>query len=135
MKVVLDTNVLVSGVFFGGQPGKILSAWRDDKVQIVLSTEILEEYIEVLQRLEMLYPPIDVKPVIELILANFEIITVSPLKEPISPDSDDDKFIACALAAKAEVIVSGDKHLLDVSGYEGIGIVKPSEFIKKYLKG
>ena len=134
MKVVLDTNVLVSGVFFGGQPGKILSAWRDDKIQLVLSMEILEEYIEVLERLGMLYPPIDVKPVIELILANFEIITVSPLKEPISPDSDDDKFIACALAAKAEVIVSGDKHLLDVSGYEGIGIVKPSEFIKKYLK-
>ena len=133
MKVVLDTNVLVSGVFFGGQPGKILSAWRDDKVQIVLSTEILEEYIEVLQRLEMFYPPIDVKPVIELILANFEIITVSPLKEPISPDSDDDKFLACALASKARVIISGDKHLLSVDGFKGLEIVKPSEYVNKYL--
>jgi putative PIN family toxin of toxin-antitoxin system len=133
MKVVLDTNVFISSVFFGGQPGKILAAWRDGKIMLVLSTEILEEYIEVLQRLEKLYPPVEAGPVIELILAGSEIITAPPLEKPISSDPDDDKFIACALASKARVIISGDKHLLSVDGFKGLEIVKPSEYVKKYL--
>ena len=133
MKVVLDTNVFISSVFFGGQPGKILAAWRDGKIMLVLSTEILEEYIEVLHRLEKLYPPVKAKPVIELILAGSEIITAPPLEKPVSSDPDDDKFIACALASKARVIISGDKHLLSVDGFKGLEIVKPSEYVKKYL--
>lgn len=133
MKVVLDTNVFISSVFFGGQPGKILAAWRDGKIMLVLSTEILEEYIEVLHRLEKLYPPVKAKPVIELILAGSEIITAPPLEKPVSSDLDDDKFIACALASKARVIISGDKHLLSVDGFKGLEIVKPSEYVKKYL--
>jgi len=133
MKVVLDTNVFISSVFFGGQPGKILAAWRDGKIMLVLSTEILEEYIEVLHRLETLYPPVEAGPVIELILAGSEIITAPPLEKPISSDPDDDKFIACALASKARVIISGGKHLLSVDGFKGLEIVKPSEYVKKYL--
>ena len=134
MRVILDTNVFISGVFFGGQPGKILAAWRDGKVRLVLSTEILEEYVEVLRRLEKLYPPVEVKPVIELILAGSEIITVLPLEKPVCSDPDDDKFIACALASKARVIVSGDKHLLVMDGIYGLEILTPSVFYKEYLK-
>ena len=133
MRVILDTNVFISSVFFGGQPGKILAAWRDGKIMLVLSTEILEEYVEVLQRLEKLYPPVEAGPVIELILAGSEIITAPPLEKPISSDPDDDKFIACALASKARVIISGDKHLLSVDGFKGLEIVKPSEYVNKYL--
>ena len=133
MKVVLDTNVFISSVFFGGQPGKILAAWRDGKIMLVLSTEILEEYVEVLRRLEILYPPVEAGPVIELILAGSEIITAPPLEKPVSSDPDDDKFIACALASKARVIISGDKHLLSVDGFKGLEIVKPSEYLIKYL--
>ena len=96
MRIVLDTNVFVSGVFFGGQPGKILSLWRDGKVKLVLSPDILEEYIEVLHRLEKLYPPVEVQPIINLILAGSEIITAAPLDEPVAIGPDDDKFIACA---------------------------------------
>ncbi len=134
MRVILDTNVFISGVFFGGQPGKILAAWRDGKVRLVLSAEILEEYIEVLRRLEKLYPPVEVKPVIELILAGSEIITVLPLEKPVCSDPDDDKFIACAMASKARVVVSGDKHLLVMDGIYGLEILTPSVFYKEYLK-
>ncbi|MCK5351543.1 putative toxin-antitoxin system toxin component, PIN family [bacterium] len=134
MRVILDTNVFISGVFFGGQPGKILAAWRDGKVRLVLSTEILEEYVEVLRRLEKLYPPVEVKPVIELILAGSEIITVLPLEKPVCSDPDDDKFIACAMASKARVVVSGDKHLLVMDGIYGLEILTPSVFYKEYLK-
>ncbi|MDF1527077.1 MAG: putative toxin-antitoxin system toxin component, PIN family [bacterium] len=133
MRIVLDTNVFVSGVFFGGQPGRILTAWRDKMVRLVLSHEILEEYIEVLYRLEKLYPPIEAEPVIELILAGSEIIPAVPLEKPVSCDPDDGKFIACALASKAKVIVSGDKHLLSLKRFQDIDILSPSEFVQKYL--
>ena len=135
MKVILDTNVFISAVFFGGVPGKILKAWHKGEVQLLLSPEIFEEYIEVLRRLESQYPLIEVEPVVELLLAGCQLISASPLKIPVSPDPDDDKFIACALASKTKVIVSGDNHLLAVNGYRGIEVVKPSEFAGKHLKG
>lgn len=135
MKVVLDTNVFISAVFFGGVPGKILRAWRDGDLHIVLSTEIVEEYIEVLQRLGKRHPPIETDVVIELLLAGAEVIAVSSLDKPASADPDDDKFIACALASKAKVIISGDQHLLVLDGFLGLEIITPSGFFKKYLKG
>jgi putative PIN family toxin of toxin-antitoxin system len=131
MRVILDTNVFVSAVFFGGKPGKILKAWRDGEVRLVLSPDILEEYIEVLHRLETRYPPVEADPIIALVLADSEIISVPPLNGPVSLDPGDDKFIACALKSGANLIISGDKHLLTVSGYRGIKVVKPSEFLKE----
>ena len=134
MKVVLDTNVFVSAVFFGGVPGRILTAWHNGEIHLRLSPEILEEYVEVLRRLEKQYHPIEAEPVIELLLANSEIIQVPPLQTPVSSDPDDYKFIACALASKFKILVSGDKHLLAVKGHQGLEILKPSEFVKEYLK-
>ena len=135
MRVILDTNVLISAVFFGGVPGRILEAWRDGDVRFVLSEEILEDYVEVLRRLEKQYPPIKAEPIIDLLLAGSIIISAPPLAHTVSSDRDDDKFIACALASKAKVIVSGDKHLLAVDGYRGIKVVEPSEFVSRFLNG
>lgn len=134
MKVVLDTNVFISAVFFGGVPGKILRAWRDGKIQITLSSAIVEEYIDVLHRLEKRYPPIEAEPVIGLLLTGTEIIAVPPLDKQVSTDPDDDKFIACGMASKAEFLISGDRHLLAVDDFKSLKIVSPSDFIKKYLK-
>jgi len=134
MKVVLDTNVFVSGIFFAGVPGQVLEAWHDSKILLVLSAEIFEEYFEVLHRLEKRYSPVEKEPILELLLAGAEIVTVPLSDKQISADPDDDKFIACALASKAKVIISGDKHLLDMDGFKGLKIIKPSKFIKKHLK-
>jgi putative PIN family toxin of toxin-antitoxin system len=133
MRIVLDTNVFISGVFFGGQPGKILTAWRDGKVKLILSPDILEEYVEVLGRLQNLYPSVEVQPIISLVLAGSEIIPATQLEKPVSLDPDDDKFIACAVTGRVKIIVSGDKHLLEVAGHKGIRIVKPSEFVREFL--
>jgi predicted nucleic acid-binding protein len=56
------------------------------------------------------------------------------LPAPVCADPDDDKFIACALASNAKIICSGDRHLLDVNGYQGIEIIKPRAFTEKYLR-
>lgn len=55
------------------------------------------------------------------------------MTEPVCDDPDDDKFLACAIASGTKIIVSGDKHLLRVSGYQGIEVLKPKTFIDVYL--
>ena len=133
MRVILDTNVLVSGIFFSGPPFQILKAWRDRKLHLVISTDILAEYQRVATILGEKYNTIDLQPIFDLITVNSEIIEAPPLNAPVCADPDDDMFIACALASNCKIIVSGDKHLLDVNGYQGIEVLKPRPFVDTYL--
>ena len=133
MKVVLDTNVFVSGVFFSGPPYQILKAWRDGKIQLVVSPEILDEYRRVGEILAEDHPNIDLKPVLDYVIRNAEVYAAPPLPESVCEDPDDDKFLACALASESTVIVSGDRHLLKVSGYRKIEVLKPRNFVNKHL--
>jgi uncharacterized protein len=133
VKVVLDTNVLISGIFFSGPPHEILNAWRKELIQIVLSPEILDEYQEVARRLVEKYPSIELIPILKLIATNSELVHAAKLASPVCDDPDDDKFIACALASQSKVIISGDRHLLKKSGFRGILILSPSSFTRQYL--
>ena len=133
MKVVVDTNVLVSGVFFGGMPSRILEAWRDQRLDVVVSPDILEEYRRVGEHLETQFADVSLAPFLALLVMNAEIIEPPDLPEQVSRDSDDDKFIACALAGGCHVIISGDKDLLSISGYRGVKVVAPREFLESIL--
>ena len=133
MKVVIDTNVFVSGVFFKGPPYQILKAWRAERFELAISQEILDEYCRVGEELSEEHPTVDLEPALTFIRQNISFITAKPLPEPVCSDPDDDKFIACALAASCKIIVSGDKHLLGVSGYQEIEVVKPRQFVDSYL--
>jgi putative PIN family toxin of toxin-antitoxin system len=133
VKVVLDTNVLISGVFFGGPPFLILQAWRDGIIQLVISPEILHEYRRVGEILAEEHPAIDLEPMLEFVIQNADVFDASPLSEPVCEDPDDDKFISCALASASRVIISGDKHLLKVTGFQDIEVLKPRDFLDRYL--
>jgi len=133
LKVVMDTNVFVSGVFFSGPPYQILKAWQSGEFELVASQEILDEYLRVGEILAEERPAVDLKPIFNFVLEHATIYKPSVLKEPVCEDPDDDKFFACALASESRIIISGDKHLLKVSGYQGIEVLKPREFIDKYL--
>ena len=133
MRVILDTNVFISGVFFGGLPARILGAWRDARIQPVLSVEILEEYQRVGQILGRRYPGVDLEPFLALLAVHAEIVEAPALPQPVSADPDDDKFLACAVAAGVTVIVSGDKHLVDESGWQGIRVLRPRRFAEEFL--
>jgi putative PIN family toxin of toxin-antitoxin system len=133
MRVVLDTNVFVSGVFFGGLPGRILEAWRDGKLEDVVSREIIEEYVRVGDELKARFPGVDLGPVLELVAASATLVAPPPLSEPASRDPDDDKFLACAVAARAEVVVSGDRDLLAVSPYRRVSVLRPRDFVNDFL--
>lgn len=133
MRIVLDTNVFVSGVFFSGPPYEILKAWSHGKVQIVISEEILEEYRRVGEELSEQFPEVDLRPMLELLVTEGEICLPAELPGPVCDDPDDDKFLACAVAGNVKVIVSGDKHLLRVSGYRGIDVLRPGKFLDQYM--
>ena len=133
MRIVLDTNVVISGIFFTGPPYQILKAWRAGKLHLVVSEEILSEYRRVGETLALQFPTISLLPILDMLRANAEVISVKCLPEPVCDDPDDDKFFACALAGECKLIVSGDKHLLKASGFQGIKVLKPREFVDIYV--
>lgn len=135
MKVVLDTNVVVSGVFFGGVPGRILAAWSAGQFVLILSPPFLDEYRRVGHELGRRHPEVNeaFEPVLTLIAMNAMIVDAPPLAGAVSADPDDDMFLAAALAAQTEVIVSGDQDLLQVSGWRGIAVLTPRQFVEQYL--
>jgi len=133
LKAVMDTNVFVSGVFFSGPPYQILQAWQAGEFELVVSQEILDEYRRVGEVLAEEHAAIDLKPILTFVLEHAKVYKPAKLKEPVCEDPDDDKFLACALASGSKVIISGDKHLLQVSGYQGIEVLKPRAFVGTYL--
>ena len=134
MRIILDTNVLVSGIFFSGPPSEILKAWRDGEVKLVLTPAIIDEYVRVASLLANKFSGIKITPILTLIIANSDIIHPPPFPNEICEDPDDDKFLACALASESSTIVSGDKHLLKLSGFRGLEILTPRAFTEQYLK-
>ena len=134
MKVVLDTNVLISAIFFSGPPSTILSAWIDDEFELVVSTEILEEYREVAIRIGDEFPDVELGPVLNRIVSNALLVIPVQLPDDACADRDDIKFLECAVASRADCVVSGDRALLRSSGYEGVVVVTPREFVGKRLQ-
>lgn len=133
IRAIIDTNVLMSGIFWSGSPAKILDAWQQKKLKMVISPDILDEYTRVGHILANKYPGVDIAQIIELITIHSLLFLPEPLPFPISRDPDDDKFIALAIAANCKIIVSGDKDLLDIHRYDGVEIINPGDFVKQYL--
>ena len=132
MKVVIDTNIFVSS-FFGGNPRRIIDLWKTEKITLCLSKEILDEYIEVLQRIG-LQDEDELGELLSLFKRGFNMLftTKTPKVKVVKDDPDDDKFIECAVALKAEVIITGDKAIEAVGEYMGVKILTPQRFLKNY---
>ena len=134
MRIVVDTNVFVSGVFFSGPPYRILDAWRSGKITLVASPEILDEYSRTARELAIKFHEANLTPWLQLVAARAVVVETSPLSEWVCSDPDDDEFLACAAAAKTKLVVTGDKALLRASGWRGVAVLKPREFIEQYIE-
>ena len=132
MKIVIDTNVLISGVFFGGLPRKILSAIVGHKLTACATTEIIAEYEEIVQEMICRKQGHINKAILSPLIHAMEIIEPITRVE-ICRDPDDNKFLECAKDANAYYIVSGDKDLLVIERYENVKIVTAKEFCEKYF--
>ena len=118
MLVVIDTNVLVSSFLSNGPPRRIIELWRAGRIVLCLSEPILDEYVEVLERLGLKGSP-ELDELVGLFASGFSSILVPrpPSISIVREDPDDDKFVECAVALKAAFIVSGDKAVLKVKNY------------------
>ena len=127
----MDTSVFLPGVFFGGPPRDVLAAWRAGRFEVVVSPEIVREYVRVGERLSARFPGADLERVLEMIAANATLVSAPPLPEPVCEDGDDDKFLACAVAAGVSYVVSSDKALLATSPYRNVEVVRSRDFLDR----
>ncbi|MFA4828480.1 MAG: putative toxin-antitoxin system toxin component, PIN family [Thermodesulfovibrionales bacterium] len=132
MKVVIDTNIFVSS-FFGGNPKKIIDLWKKEKITLCLSNAVLDEYIDVLQRIG-LKDEHELEELLSLFSRGFNILFTAktPKIKIVKNDPDDDKFIECAVALKADVVITGDGDFHDIKEYMGIRILTPQQFLERY---
>ena len=132
MKIVVDTNVVISGVFFGGNPRKIVEAIVDGAINAYATAEIVDEYMEIIESMIMRKQGKISLSILSPLFSSLKVIE-GKTDIAICRDPDDDKFIECAVDAKALYIVSGDNDLLDIEAYDGIQIITAKEFCEKYL--
>lgn len=129
IKAVLDTNVVISAIIFGGKPRKVLNLAIEGKISLFFSEPMFEEIREILggRKFRFTAP--------QLLAVERELEAISDTVYPdknikiVKDDPDDDVFIECAIATDADYIVSGDKHLLDLKSYGKIKIINAAEFI------
>ena len=130
-KIVIDTNVWISGLIFGGTPAKVIELFVTGEIVLITSEENLSELRrKVHQRFPLFAPQL---PILEVSIKDQAIIVkLGTYNVNISRDVDDNKFIETALTGGARYIVSGDKDLLVLETYENIEILKPADFLKLF---
>lgn len=130
IKAILDTNVVISAIIFGGKPRRVLNLAIEGKISLFFSEPMFEEIREILGGRKFRFTA----PQLLAVERELEAIsdTVCPDKsiKIVKDDPDDDVFIECAIATDADYIVSGDKHLLNLKSYGKIKIVNAAEFIE-----
>ena len=130
MRVVLDTNAVVSALLFSGISSELVSLWQKGLMTLLLSREILDEYLRVFSYPKFELTEEEIKELIqEEILPYAEVVKPKRRLRVVQRDPSDDKFIECAVAGKARVIISGDKDLLSLGRYRQIRILSPAKFL------
>ena len=131
MRVVLDTNVVMSAIFFGGTPMKIVRAAFSKKVQLVASRAVMSEYREVAERLHEQFPSVNYRRPLSILESKLTMVRPVAIGQTVCRDPDDDAIISCALGGKAKAICSGDGDLLALNGFRGLEIMDPSDFCQQ----
>jgi uncharacterized protein len=131
IRVVLDTNIIISALVFGGNPRAVLDLIIRKKISGGLSEALFNELQNVLGRNKFELSSEYVKIATDSLLAVFEQVTPEERVSLISADSDDNRVLECAVEFKADFIVTGDKHLLQIENFRGVKIVTPAGFMEK----
>jgi putative PIN family toxin of toxin-antitoxin system len=135
VRAVIDTNVLVSGLLWRGPPHLLIELVRDGSLALISSPALLAEFAEVIGRAKFRTILSRAGTGADDILAQLrqlaEIIDPPPLPEPVSRDPDDDMVLALAIAARCDLIVTGDADLLILHAHAGIPIVTAVEAIAR----
>jgi putative PIN family toxin of toxin-antitoxin system len=135
VRVVADTNTVISGLLWRGNPSRVLETARTGSIQLFTSLALLAELDEVLQRPKftqrLSLAAVTSRELVVGYAALASIVQPAAIAPVVIDDPDDDAVLACALAARAETIVSGDGHLLDLREYGGILILTAAQLLSK----
>jgi putative PIN family toxin of toxin-antitoxin system len=134
VRIVLDTNVLISALLFGGNPRKILDLIIRGEIVLCLSESITSELAAVLQRSKFGFSHEIVNQIIPELSAISEFVLPSKKIQEIKADEADNRVLECADEASADYIVSGDAHLLEKKQFGSIQIVNPQQFLRSYKR-
>jgi len=131
LKVVLDTNVVVSALLFGGETGRLIELWKNGNITPLVSAAMMAEYLRVLAYPKFRLTEEEIRHLTENeILPRLEPMSVQEGEHYVRADPEDDKFIWCALAGEAEAIVSGDPHLLACTN-SPVPVLSPAALLRK----
>ena len=128
-RIVLDSNVIISAFLFGGQPARVMDHVLDGSVQCFVSLAILDEIRDVLQRPKFGLSSEQALMFIEELHSLCRVVTPTTRVRAVNADPDDNRVLECALAAGADMIISGDSHLLDLGQWQNIRLLSPAKFI------
>jgi len=135
VRVVLDTNVLVSAFLFTGITSQMVPLWQKGSITVLLSREILDEYLRVLAYPKFQLSEEEIKGLIEEELLPFvQVIKPGTRIHVVKRDPSDNKFLECAVTGKADALISGDKDLLVIRHYRRIRIQTVSQFLDSILR-
>ena len=131
MRVILDTNVFVSGIFWEGNfCSQIIEKWKNKEFELVSSLEIIDELVKTLRSFKIQMSEEMIKEWRNMIIENSIIVKPTIKLNVVEGDPDDNKFIETGITANVGLIVSQDKHLLKLGEYEGIKIFSPEEALR-----
>lgn len=135
MRLVVDTNVLVSAFLWQGSPGRLIELAIEREIRLFASRALIDELAATLAKKKLAKPVLATGLSAEQMLRNYRrlatLVTARQLAQPVSRDADDDAVLACALAAKADIIVSGDDDLLVLKHFRGIPIATPTQALQR----
>ena len=129
IKIVLDTNVLISAIVFGGKPRDILEKAIKGQVRLVLTEELIRELSGVLEGRKFKYPSEIMKLIITELETIAEVVKPERKLNIVGKDPEDNRVLECAHKSSADFIVSGDVHLLELKEFRGIKILTPEAFL------
>ena len=134
MRVVLDTNVFISGIHWTGNSEKIIFMFRNKTFELVSSIPIIEEITKTLRNFRIPLSEEDISNWENMILENALLVEPEEKIDIIKEDFSDNKFIEAAVAGKTDYIVTQDNHLLKIKEFRGIKILTPEEFLSRLEK-
>ncbi len=129
IRVVVDTNVLISAVISDGPPRRLIDGCAENEITLVISQPLMQEFVEVLNRPKLKLSKEEIQHQAQALDRTAEKIDIISDVRVVQEDPDDNKILATALDGKADYIISGDSHLLDLEEFQRIPIMRVSEFL------
>lgn len=132
IRAVLDTNTVVSALLFTGTASQLVPLWQSRRITVLVSRQILEEYLRVLAYPKFRLSDQEIRALVEEeILPFVDTVRVRRRLVVVRRDPDDDKFLECAVTGRAKYLVTGDRDLRELDSFRGITILTVGEFLER----